>query len=48
MQVTVYVYTGQLVTGVRTFRSVQTAQRFIAKVERRLGSYAFIHEITRA
>ena len=47
MQVTVYVYTGQIVTGIRTFRSIRAANGFIAKVNRRVTRRAFIHEVTK-
>jgi hypothetical protein len=48
MQVTVYVYTGAIVTGIRSFRSLARAQAFIARVERgKAHRRAFIHEVTR-
>jgi hypothetical protein len=48
MQVTVYVYTGHAVTGIRFFRSLARAHAFIARTERgKAHRRAFIHEVTR-
>jgi len=47
MQITVYVYTGQFVTGIRTFRSIRAANAFITRITRSVKRRAFIHEITR-
>jgi len=48
MKIIVYVYTGQVVTGIRTFRSIRAAQTFIAKFRRSLTRRAFIYEAIRA
>ena len=48
MQIIVYVYTGQAVSGIRTFRSIRAAQAYITRVTRlHSNRRAYIHEVTR-